>query len=165
MRTGPAVGIGEIETARAGDQPLSAFGLGSCVGVTAYDPIAKVGGLAHVMLPDSPPNGRDHPNMPARYAHPALKNLMSAIEALGGMSRRLVFKLVGGARVLAVPGFSDRFDIGRRNVASITGYLENEGFTIAAKDIGGHSGRTVRFDVASGIVRVRQVGEDKEHDL
>ena len=164
-RQGGAVGIGEIQTARAGDPPLTSYGLGSCVGVAAVDPLAKVGGLAHVMLPDAAPDGKQHPKMPARYAHTAVDNLTAAIEAAGGVRRRLVFKVAGGARILSVPGFEDRFDIGRRNIQSIKQYLGAAGFKLAAEDVGGHTGRTLRFDVGTGTMRVRQIGESEEREL
>ena len=166
VQGGVAVGIGEVRTASAGDPPLLAFGLGSCVGVIAYDPAAKVGGMAHVMLPDDPPNGATgQASMPARYANPGLRQLTDDIEALGGNRRRLVFKLVGGAQVLSVPGAEDRFNIGRRNIAAIRQHLEAAGHRIAGADVGGHKGRTVRFDVSTGVLTVRQVGDTTEREL
>ncbi len=160
-----AVGIGELQTGRAGDPPLTAYGLGSCVGVSAFDPIVKVGGLAHVMLPDAAPDGAERASMPARYAHSGLESLAADLEALGAVRRRIVFKLAGGAHVLTVPGFSDRFDIGQRNVKSIKDYLSAGGGKITGEDVGGHAGRTVRFHVDTGVMTVRQVGDTDDHEI
>ena len=155
------VGIGELRAGKGSDTSLVAYGLGSCVGVCLYDANSRIGGLAHVMLPNSLEGGS---RIDGRYADKAVPMLLEEVLKLGADRRRLVGKIAGGARMLSAPGFSDTFNIGARNVDAVQALMGQLGVPILGKEIGGSRGRTLLLHLASGRVVVRTVGE-KEVDL
>ena len=132
---------------------LVTIGLGSCVAITIHDPAAKVGGLAHVLLPHTS-IGRDDGNR-AKFASTAVPLLLEEMAALGATGP-YVAKLIGGAglfgQLLATGG-----NVGKRNVEASRAALGHARVALAAEDVGGDEGRSVSFDVATGKVRVRSV--------
>lgn len=154
-----AVGLGEIKVARSSGQVV-AYGLGSCVGVVAYDPVAQAGGIAHVMLPEG--GATRASELPGRYADDGIDNLFASLETIGAEKSRLKVSIGGGAQMLTAPGLTDKFNIGSRNVEKVREVLRLQGIRIRGDSTGGHAGRTVVLDVATGEVTVRKVG-DKEH--
>jgi chemotaxis protein CheD len=168
-----AVGLGELYVSNEPEDVLAAFALGSCVALCAHDPHAKIGGLAHIVLPSAPAFSRlngDAP--PGKYADRALAEIVTRMEQLGANSERLVFKIVGGAAVLSgssllggtVGPLPGRLDVGRRNVQGVLTVLYRAGFFPTAADLGGPSGRTIFFWPTSGKMRVRTLrGEEREY--
>lgn len=132
---------------------LMTVGLGSCVAIAIHDPMAKVGGLAHVLLPDAA-RGRTVDNR-ARYAKTAVPLLLEDMRALGATGP-FVAKLAGGAGLFGTI-LSRSGSVGARNVAASRAALTAARVKVVAEDVGGDSGRTVTFDVASGKLRVRSV--------
>mgnify|MGYP005840395795 CR=1 FL=1 len=151
-----AVGLGEIQCSRDPGDVLVAYGLGSCVGVTAYDPVVRGGGMAHVMLPGDV--DREDASRSAKFASQALPLLLEALANLGCDRSRLVWKIAGGARVLRVPGAVDQMTIGDRNVAVVKRMMEQLGLPLAAEDTGGRQGRTMQLNIDTGEVAVRTIG-------
>jgi len=152
------VGMGEVRTVRAaarGASPpvLLALGLRSCVGLCAYDPVARVAGLAHIVLPEGPSDGA----APARYAHAGVEALLQEMGALGARAGRVRAVIVGGAQIFRFEG-SERHAIGPRNVEAVETALAQRGIPVVARDAGGSAGRTVRFDPETGAVRVTTLG-------
>ncbi len=148
-----SVGIGQIAVSKDADEILVAYGLGSCVGVSAYDPLAHVGGLAHILLPES--NGSAAANRePAWHAAAGVTNLLRELAALGANPRRLIVKLVGGAAVLGEANAA-KFRIGERNAEAITELLKQRDIRPCATALGGVKGRTVEVHLASGKTLVR----------
>ena len=148
-----AVGIGQLEVSKSGKDVLVAYGLGSCIGVSVFDPGTGVAGLVHILLPGSDGKPRD-PREPARFADYGLDLLVSSMVAAGGLKRRFVVKIAGGAAVLG-PANAEKFKIGERNAEAIRDRLKLHGLTPAARDIGGTKGRTVELHVATGKTYVR----------
>lgn len=147
--------MGEIRCSRDPGDVLVAYGLGSCVGVTAYDPIARGGGMAHVMLPGDA-NCEDA-SRSAKFARQALPSLLETLASLGCDRSRLVWKIAGGARILRVQGVTNQM-IGDRNVAMIKKMMQELGLPLTAEDTGGRQGRTMQLHVGSGKVVVRTIG-------
>ncbi|MBO8127451.1 MAG: chemotaxis protein CheD [Firmicutes bacterium] len=133
---------------------LVTYGLGSCVGVAAWDPRTKVGGLAHVMLPDST-QSKDSSNV-AKFADTAMPDLINRMERLGALRRRLVIKIAGGAQMFSLFK-DDRFSIGLRNVEAVKRALAQMDLQVAVEDTGGTYGRTLYFDTDTGEVRIRTI--------
>lgn len=148
-----AVGLGELQVGRDPRLVLVAYGLGSCVGVSLYDPVARVGGLAHVMLPESSGGARS-----PKYADQAIPLLLERLAALGGEPRRLACKLAGGARMLVGRGLEDRFQIGERNLSAVQSTLARYGLTPVGTAVGGSIGRTMHLFLESGRVIVQSAG-------
>ena len=147
------VRIGQLSTARASGR-LLAIGLGSCVAIIVYDRARRIGGLAHVLLPD-PSAARDDSN-PARFASRAVPALLEEMRGLGARAP-LEARLVGGAALFGNMLASAQGQMGDRNVAAARAALAVAQIPIVATDTGGSAGRSVAFDVATGEVAVRGV--------
>ncbi|MBC7347873.1 MAG: chemotaxis protein CheD [Clostridia bacterium] len=149
------VGIAQWRVARA-PYWLVTLGLGSCVGVALYDPLGRLGGLAHIMLPDS----RQFPGQqnPGKFADSALPVLVAEMERYGAGRTRLVAKLAGGAQMFNFSQGTSLLNIGQRNIAAVRQTLEELGIRVAGEDTGGHVGRTMMLNTGNGEVYVRSIG-------
>ncbi len=134
---------------------LVTVGLGSCVAIVLHDPEARIGGLAHVLLP-SPALTRADGN-PAKAAQTAVPALVEQMAAQGASPRRLRARLVGGASMFASLASPGTIQMGERNVVASRQALGVHGIPLVGEDIGADYGRTVRFQVADGIVHVFSV--------
>jgi chemotaxis protein CheD len=148
------VGIADYKTAYTPSKIIT-IGLGSCVGIAFYDPINKIGGLAHIMLPDS----RQFNNVanPVKFADLAIPLLIDKMESLGANKRLFVAKIAGGASMF---NFSDKsliMDIGNRNVKSVKEVLGKLSISIKGEDTGGSQGRTMMLHVDSGKTYIKTV--------
>ncbi|MFF2482627.1 chemotaxis protein CheD [Paenibacillus sp. NPDC058071] len=149
------VGMADLNIATDGNI-LKTTGLGSCVGMTIYDPIAKVAGMAHVMLPSSEIARETTINI-AKYADTAIPELIERMAGVGAVLRRSVVKMAGGAQMFAFSGQSDSLRIGPRNVESCLAMATRYSLPIIAQDVGGNYGRTIEIDSRSGILTIRSV--------
>ncbi len=131
-------------------------GLGSCVGLTLYDPHLKLAGMAHVMLPSSDIAREGQLNI-AKYADTALPELFERMLKLGAERRRLVAKMAGGAQMFAFAGSGDTMRIGPRNVESCKEMLVDLGIPLLAEDTGGSYSRTIELDCETGVLNIRSV--------
>ncbi|MCL6635396.1 MAG: chemotaxis protein CheD [Peptococcaceae bacterium] len=149
------VGIAELKVA---GQPhrLITLGLGSCVGVTLYDPVVKVGGLLHIMLPDS--TQFNNVTKPAKFADLGIPLLVSEVTKSGAKLANLQAKMAGGAQMFT--GMNEKFmlNIGERNIAMARQALRKLGIKILAEEVGGNRGRTMILDTVTGQVLIRTVG-------
>lgn len=146
------VGIGQVVVSTEKPDVLVAYGLGSCVGIAAYDDGAAVAGMAHVLLPESEGRGLD-PLEPARYGDLAVASLLEAMAKAGARSSRLIVKLAGGASVLG--SSTPAFRIGERNAESIREQLRKHGIPVRAEALGGSRGRTLELHAGTGKAFVR----------
>jgi chemotaxis protein CheD len=143
------VGIGEGIVAGSGGS-LAAFGLGSCVGLAAWDPVARVGGLAHFMLPTGVRAGN-----PAKYVDTGLTWFLNALTEAGASPRRARFKAVGGAAMFI--GMSGNLEVGRRNIDALDRAMAAAGLRLTAHDLGGSIGRSMSLDLKSGRLSIRTI--------
>jgi chemotaxis protein CheD len=146
------VGISELVVARA-PATLGALGLGSCVAIILHDAEARVGGLAHVLLP-SPAVGRRNLDLPGRYASTAVEELLTRMRTLGAATPRLTARLVGGASMFAGLQPPGTIQMGERNVHAARESLRRHGIRLMGEVVGGDFGRSVELDIESGMVRV-----------
>lgn len=147
------VRIAHVGVAR-GHGRLVAVGLGSCVAIVLYDRRARVGGMAHVLLPD-PSAARDAAN-PARFASQAVPLLLDEMRAIGARGP-MEAKLAGGAALFGSLLGGSGGQMGERNAQAARAALVAAGIPIVASDVGGTRGRSVSFDVATGVLEVRDV--------
>jgi chemotaxis protein CheD len=127
--------------------------LGSCISACIRDPVAKVGGMNHFMLPEDGSVGRETEpavGLATRYGSYAMESLINDLLKLGALRARLEIKLFGGGRVL-----TSMTDVGARNIRFVHDYLALEGLATAAADLGGDSPRKVVYFTGAGRVRVR----------
>ncbi len=129
---------------------LVAFGIGSCLVISLYDPILKRGALAHAMLPKFT-NNQTCEN-PFKYADLAIDEMIKRMKFCGSNKRRLEAKIVGGANMFQD---IDTVDIGMENIQYVKKKLEMEGIPVVGESVGGGIGRSVEFDTRTGTVRVR----------
>jgi len=135
---------------------ITTLGLGSCVGVALYNPIKKVAGLAHIMLPSSQ-QARNKSNI-AKFADTAIVKLVEDMVALGASKSRLVAKLAGGAQMFAFIEGSEMLRIGARNVAASREMLKSLNIPIISEDTGGNYGRTVEIHSENGKLTIKTSG-------
>lgn len=139
----------------SGDVTLITLGLGSCVAVALWDPAARVGGLAHVLLP-SRTLARDQSNL-AKFPETAVPVLIERLAALGASPHRLTARLVGGAAMFASVSSPGVSQMGERNVTAMREALKAARVPVTGEDTGKDYGRSVYFGVATGRVEVRSV--------
>jgi chemotaxis protein CheD len=133
---------------------LKTAGLGSCVGVTLYDPVTKAAGMAHIMLPSSTIAKEGTLNR-AKYADTAIPELIERMRRIGASVSRLEAKLAGGAQMFAFHTSSDLMRIGPRNVEMCKYMLEQYSIPVKGEDTGGYVGRTIEFYNATGVMVLR----------
>ena len=136
---------------------ITTLGLGSCVGIALRDPVTKIGGLAHVMLPDSTAI-RNNSNIP-KFADTGIEELVRRVVAKGANRTRLVAKIAGGAQMFAFQSKSEMVRVGERNVEASKKKLAQLKIPILAEDTGDSYGRTVIFYPESGDFVIRAVGK------
>lgn len=134
--------------------------LGSCVGIALHDRIAKVGGLAHIVLPDS----RGVSDNPGKFADTAIPAMIEDLDRvlLGKARGRFTAKIAGGACMFQAAGASGpAVNIGELNREAVERILGSLRIPIVARDVGGQAGRRLTFNLATGIVSVRVPGGEE----
>lgn len=151
------VGMADLKTCVSPDG-VTTLGLGSCVGIAIRDPNTKIGGLAHIMLPDSTAIRNSHLNI-AKFADTGIEELVIQMEKLGAKRSRMVAKIAGGATMFSFQGRADMVQIGERNVEASKLKLKQLNIPILAADTGANYGRTVTFFPETGDFHIRAVGK------
>jgi chemotaxis protein CheD len=154
------VRMGELAVSSAPGHVLVSLGLGSCIGLALIDRRMSIAGLAHVVLPQSQGHA---PENPRKFADLAIPEMLSALEELGARKVRLEAVVVGGASMFAVSSAS--LEVGQRNEAAVRELLKANRIPVVAAATGGSKGRTIRVDVASSAVTVREAGGKQEELL
>lgn len=151
------VGIGDLKTTRQPGDVLITYSLGSCVGLSLYDPVAQVGGLAHCMLPLSKIDPRRAEVNPGRFTDTGVVTLLQMLFDQGAERKRLVAKIAGAARLLDEKGV---FKIGERNQIVLRKVLWKNNILIAAEDVGGTAARTMSLYMDSGRTTIKSNGRE-----
>jgi len=146
------VGVGEMWVSDNPSITLSTYALGSCVAVVAYDPLAKAGGMLHMMLPDSKISPSKAVSQPAMFVDTGLPLLFDALANLKTEPRRLRIFVAGGASVRCA---DDSFRIGERNVRVTADFLSQHGYVARQTAVGGTINRTVHLNIATGEVTLK----------
>lgn len=140
---------------------ITTLGLGSCVGIAIRDPVTKIGGLAHIMLPDST-TIRNNGNIP-KFADTGIEELVKRVVAKGANRKRLVAKIAGGAQMFSFGGGNtEAVRVGERNVEASKKKLAELRIPILAEDTGKNYGRTVIFYPETGDYIIRAVGKPEK---
>lgn len=154
------VGMAQYKVASAPARMVT-LALGSCVGIVLYDPVARVGALAHVMHPRRE-RVKNNVNR-AKFADAVVDLMLGRMVKKGAERARVQGKIFGGARMFAhVQGSRGMFQIGAENVAVAKSELAARGILIVAESTGGEKGRMLVFDVCDGSVRVRDAWNNEE---
>jgi chemotaxis protein CheD len=139
----------------ATDGVIATIGLGSCVAITLYDPTARVGGLAHILLPDESMS-RDRSN-PAKFPATIVPIVLDEMRRMGASRRRVRAKIAGGASMFSNLLTSSAVNIGERNVAAVRAVLAGVKVPIVGEDVGSDHGRSVYLFMNDGRVEVRSL--------
>ena len=150
------VGMADLKVCKS-PNAVKTLGLGSCVGIAVRDPVTKVGGLAHIMLPDST-SIRNNSNIP-KFADTGIEELVRQIVSAGANRNRLVAKIAGGAQMFSFQQKADMVRVGDRNVEAVKKKLQQMKIPILASDTGKNYGRTVIFYPETGDFVIRRVGK------
>ncbi len=148
------IGIAEKVISRSPDK-LVTLGLGSCVGLVLYDPIHKVGGLVHIMLPNAPAGSASENRF--KFADTAIEDMIRLVTQAGAARHNLQAKLAGGAHMFNNAYNSDVMGIGKRNAEICQKVLKDLRIPITSQDLGGTSGRSIEFCCESNMLQIRTV--------
>jgi len=153
------VRMGELAVSSVSGHVLVSLGLGSCIGLALLDRKMGIAGLAHIVLPQS----QGHPTDNSRkFADVAVPELVSELQAEGARKGRLEAVLVGGASMFGVA--SSSLEVGQRNEAAVRALLKAMRIPVKATATGGNKGRTIRVDIPTCAVSVREAG-GKDNEL
>lgn len=156
------IGVGEVAVSNNPAVTLSTYALGSCVGIVAYDPQAVVGGILHLMLPDSTVSPDKACAQPAMFANTGIPLFFRSLRGLRADLARVRIFVTGGASVL---GGHDAFKIGARNLLAAEAFLAHEGFTFDHGATGGTINRTVHLAVGTGDLTLRTPSGEHDYSL
>jgi len=156
------VGIAELRLARA-PTVLKAYGLGSCLAITLYDPALRLGALAHSLLPQA--RRGELPEPPVKYVDVAIERMIEELVGAGAEVARMQAKLAGGANMFESAYVTLIDSIGVRNVRSARQSLAARDIPLVSEDVGGNHGRSVEFHLASGQLLVYCARENRTTTL
>ena len=150
------VGMADLKTGK-GTDVITTLGLGSCIGIALYDPATKIGGLAHIMLPDSTAI-KNNSNI-AKFADTGIVELYNRMIKEGANKSRIVAKIAGGAKMFEMSGLSTIGNVGERNAEASKATLKKLGIKLLAEDTGLNYGRTVESYCEDGKFLIKSVGK------
>jgi len=153
------VGVSDMKVSNDIESTIITYSLGSCIGVTIWDKVARVGGLLHFMLPESSLDVEKARKNPFMFADTGIPQLFKATYTLGAKKQRMKVVVVGGAQVLDQKGF---FNIGKRNDMAVRKIFHRNNVIIDYKDVGGNVNRTVKLNVKTGEVLLKVSGRGEK---
>jgi chemotaxis protein CheD len=153
------VSMADCKIADSTGDELTTYALGSCIGLAVYDPAAHVGGLLHFMLPDSAIDPDRGAQNPYKFADTGIPLLLAGVYARGAKTRRLMVLAAGAASMFEM---ADAFEIGRRNYLALRRMLWKAGLLIHGEAIGGNQSRTLRLEIGTGNLWLRESAGNRE---
>lgn len=154
------VGVADMKLSRQKGDVIVTHSLGSCLGVALHDPDAGVGGILHVMMPESRMNPDKATSNPFMFVDTGVPAFFRELYDAGAVKRRLILKVAGGANVHGAD--NDRFQIGKRNYITIKKLLWKNSVLISAQDVGGTTPRTMYLEIGTGTVWLSNNGAQYE---
>ena len=149
------VGMADLKTTSS-PGVLTTLGLGSCVGICLYDPVTKIAGMAHIMLPSSKTIKNNSNRF--KFADTGIDLLIEDMIASGAKKHRMISKIAGGAQMFSFTTKNDVMKIGERNVIAVKNILKDYKIPIKAEDTGGNHGRTIEFHATDGKLIIKTIG-------
>lgn len=153
------VNISEMAISNRKSDVLITYSLGSCLGVSVYDPQIALGGLIHCLLPlasASPDKAKANPHM---FVNTGVSDMIRTLMRMGASRTRLIIKVAGGGKMM---GVNNIFDVGARNFSTAQKLFSTNNLTIAGKEVGGSIPRTLSLFMETGKVTIRSLGAEKE---
>jgi chemotaxis protein CheD len=149
------IGISDMKVSNSPEDVLITYSLGSCIGLVIWDPVVKVGGMLHYMLPDCNLDRSRAEKNPCMFADTGIPKLFKEVYKFGAIKNRLVVKVVGGSQIMDESGM---FNIGKRNYLALRKIFWKNRVLISKEDIGGVVNRTISLDVATGLTILKVSG-------
>ena len=153
------VGISDMKISSNPEDVLVTYSLGSCVGIAIYDPLQKIGGLIHCMLPLSKVDLEKAKDVPYMFVDTGLPLMLQTLFNMGADRKRLVAKVAGGAVLLDDNGM---FRIGERNHIVVRKLLWKNNILISSEDVGGTLARTMYLHIIDGKTIIKSAGKEYE---
>jgi chemotaxis protein CheD len=153
------VDISDMKMSRSREDVLVTYSLGSCVGLTLFDPVAGIGAMIHCMLPMSkidPDKARLKPYM---FVDTGVASMLKEMYEAGAQRHNLIAKVAGAGSPL---GREQTFRIGERNYTILRKFLWKNNILIAKEDVGGTKARTLYLNMADGRTTVKAEGQEVE---
>lgn len=152
------VGVADMRISKDPEDTIITHALGSCLGITVYDPVAGVGGMLHVMLPQSSIDHDKASSNPCMFVDTGVPKLFLDCYKAGAVKQRMVVKVAGGACIRGSDE-SDFFHIGQRNFTMLRKLLWKNGVMLESQEVGGNESRTLSMDLGSGEVVIKSNGQ------
>jgi len=149
------VGISEMKISNSTEDILITYSLGSCIGVSMYDPVSKIGGMIHYMLPLSKISPGKAAVSPGMFADTGVTTLLKTVFGMGAAKDRLIIKAAGGSKLLDQ---NSVFNVGERNYLILRKIMWKNNILIKSTDVGGSISRTMRLEIATGNVSIKSGG-------
>jgi chemotaxis protein CheD len=149
------VGVADMKVSNKPEDFIVTYSLGSCIGLVLYDPVARVGGMLHYMLPESSIDKEKAGARPYMFADSGIPRLFKATYKLGAVKQRMRIYVAGGAEILDQKGF---FNIGKRNYMALKKMFFKNHVIINKQNVGGNVNRTVRLEIETGDIYVKTSG-------
>ncbi len=149
------VGVADMKVSNNPEESIITYSLGSCIGLVIYDPLVKVGGILHYMLPESSIDKGKAVARPYMFADSGIPRLFKTAYKMGAAKQRIKIYAAGGAEILDQKGF---FNIGKRNYMALKKMFFKNNVLINKQDVGGNVNRTVRLEIATGDIYVKTSG-------
>ncbi len=149
------IGIADMKVSNDPDEVLVTYSLGSCIALAVYDPVVKVGGMIHYMLPDSNLDKQKAKERPFMFANTGIPVLFKSCFKLGAKKNRMIVRVAGGSQLMDQSEF---FNIGKRNYAALRKLFWRNNVMIKGEDIGGNVNRTMSLNIKTGTVTLKISG-------
>ncbi len=151
------VGIAQLAISDAPGHVLVAPNLGSCLGIAAYDPKKRVGGLIHCLLPFSQSNKEKAEAEPYTYVDTGVVLLLSELIKRGCSKSDLIIVVAGGSNI---NDENNVFEIGKKNYTILRKILWKNNLLIKAEHVGDKISRTLSLYIENGDVWLRAAGQE-----
>ncbi len=150
------VGVSDMKVSNDPGDSIVTYSLGSCIGIAIFDPVARVGGLLHYMLPESELDQEKARKNPFMFADTGIPSLFKAAYQFGAKKQRMKVVAAGGSQVLDQHGF---FNIGKRNHTAMRKIFFRNNVMVNHEEIGGTVNRTVRICMETGEIHIKISGQ------
>ena len=154
------VGVADLKVSGNIEERLVTYALGSCLGLTVYDAVSRVGGLLHVMLPTGAIDPEKMAQNPSMFVDSGVPALFKECYKLGARKERMIVKVAGGSHTGSTDE-DDKYQIGKRNLLALRRLLWKNGVMLHAQETGGiQVSRTIWLDIGTGDVTLKVNGAE-----
>lgn len=153
------VGVSDFQFSTSTEDTLITHGLGSCLGVAAYDPILKIGAMLHYMLPIATGDRSAQVDFnPYMFGNTGLELMLQFFDLQGSQRKNIRFVIAGGASINSIVDKIDHFEIGKRNITVAKKFFWSNNILIGSEHVAGNLSRTLYLELSSGKTFITSQG-------